>query len=70
MSQLQTPFRRLPPQLAARANKVQEQFAGALGADDFMQRVEMALHAFGFNGDNSIGECLRRRCVWHAALSG
>ena len=36
-------------------NKVQEQFASALGADDFMQRVEMALYAFGFNGDNSIG---------------
>ena len=36
-------------------NKVQEQFANALGADDFIQRVEMALYAFGFNGDNSIG---------------
>jgi hypothetical protein len=27
-----------------------------MGADDFMQRVEMALFAFGFTGDNSIGE--------------
>ncbi len=26
-----------------------------MGADDFIQRVEMALYAFGFNGDNSIG---------------
>ncbi|KAI7836363.1 hypothetical protein COHA_009756, partial [Chlorella ohadii] len=40
--------------LTARANKVQEQFASAMGADDFIQRVEMALYAFGFNGDNSI----------------
>ena len=38
-------------------NKVQEQFGNAMGADDFMQRVEMALYAFGFNGDNSIGAC-------------
>ena len=45
-----------PPVLAARTNKVQEQFASAMGADDFIQRVEMALYAFGFNGDNSIGE--------------
>ena len=42
--------------------KVQEQFGNAMGADDFMQRVEMALYAFGFNGDNSIGERLRWRC--------
>ncbi|KAI7838860.1 hypothetical protein COHA_007383 [Chlorella ohadii] len=40
--------------LTARVNKVQEQFGNALGADDFIQRVEMALYAFGFNGDNSI----------------
>ncbi|PRW33647.1 low-CO2 inducible [Chlorella sorokiniana] len=40
--------------LTARVNKVQEQFGNAMGADDFMQRVEMALYAFGFNGDNSI----------------
>ena len=44
-----------PPCPAARVNKVQEQFGNAMGADDFMQRVEMALYAFGFNGDNSIG---------------
>ena len=45
------------PRTAARARKVQEQFGNAMGADDFMQRVEMALYAFGFNGDNSIGAC-------------
>ncbi|KAL4856957.1 hypothetical protein ACK3TF_002657 [Chlorella vulgaris] len=40
--------------LAGRANAVQKHFEGSLGADDFMQRVEMALFAFGFTGDNSI----------------
>jgi hypothetical protein len=42
--------------LSGRANAVQKHFESALGADDFMQRVEMALYAFGFTGDNSIGE--------------
>ena len=28
----------------------------ALGVDDFMQRLEIALYAFGFSNDNSIGE--------------
>ena len=42
--------------LTGRANAVQKHFGSALGADDFMQRVEMALFAFGFTGDNSIGE--------------
>ena len=41
---------------AGRAAAVQKHFEGALGADDFMTRVEMALYAFGFTGDNSIGE--------------
>jgi hypothetical protein len=40
--------------LTGRANAVQAHFESALGADDFMQRVEMALYAFGFTGDNSI----------------
>ncbi|EFN53712.1 hypothetical protein CHLNCDRAFT_8957, partial [Chlorella variabilis] len=40
--------------VAGRANAVQKHFESALGADDFMQRVEMALYAFGFTGDNSI----------------
>ena len=42
--------------VAGRANAVQKHFEGSLGADDFMQRVEMALFAFGFTGDNSIGQ--------------
>ncbi|KAL4436568.1 hypothetical protein ABPG75_003707 [Micractinium tetrahymenae] len=41
---------------------VQKQFPEAIGADDFVQRVEMALHAFGFSGENSIGEP-RPRCL-------
>lgn len=35
---------------------MQKHFTGALGADDFMLRLEKALFAFGFAGDNSIGE--------------
>ncbi|EFN54502.1 hypothetical protein CHLNCDRAFT_8980, partial [Chlorella variabilis] len=37
-----------------RAAAVQKHFTGALGADDFMLRLEKALFAFGFAGDNSI----------------
>ncbi|PSC73738.1 low-CO2 inducible isoform B [Micractinium conductrix] len=40
--------------LTARTASVQQHFETALGADDFIQRVEMALHGFGFNGGNSI----------------
>jgi len=43
---------------------VQEQFGNALGADDFIQRVEMALYAFGFNGDNSIGAWQASGAAW------
>ena len=55
-----------------RANAVQKHFPSSLGADDFMQRVEMALYAFGFTGDNSIGEdgshC-RHACISSPDLS-
>ena len=44
----------LPPP-AARSAIVNKHFEGSLGADDFIQRVEMALYAFGFTGENSIG---------------
>ena len=58
--------------LTGRANAVQKHFASAVGADDFMQRVEMALYAFGFTGDNSIGEdgshC-RHACISSPDLS-
>ena len=39
---------------------MQKHFEGAMGADDFITRMEMALFAFGFTGDNSIGE---QRCL-------
>ena len=42
--------------LEHRTRLVRRSFPHALGVDDFMQRVEVALHAFGFSGDNSIGE--------------
>ena len=53
--------------LAGRAKAVQKQFETALGQDDFIQRVEMALFAYGFTGDNSIG-ALRLACRLRAAL--
>ncbi|PSC69999.1 low-CO2 inducible [Micractinium conductrix] len=40
--------------LTARSAIVNKHFEGSLGADDFIQRVEMALYAFGFTGENSI----------------
>ncbi|KAI3429492.1 hypothetical protein D9Q98_005581 [Chlorella vulgaris] len=40
--------------LTGRAKVVRSHFATAVGADDFMQRLEVALFAFGFTGDNSI----------------
>ena len=40
--------------LAARARNVRQHFPTALGADDFMQRLEVALFAHGFTGENSI----------------
>jgi len=40
---------------------VQRHFPTSLGVEDFTSRVEIALSAFGFNGNNSIGE-YRRVC--------
>ena len=48
---------------AGRAKAVQQHFESALGQDDFINRVEMALYAFGFTGDNSIGESSARGAV-------
>ena len=45
---------------------MQKHFDGAMGADDFITRMEMALFAFGFTGDNSIGEL---HCLPAAAAS-
>jgi hypothetical protein len=42
---------------------VRSHFATAVGADDFMQRLEVALFAFGFTGDNSIGEWVAKEAT-------
>ncbi|KAL6778576.1 LCIB1 [Auxenochlorella protothecoides x Auxenochlorella symbiontica] len=40
--------------LRQRTRIITHHFPSALGVDDFMQRMEIALYAFGFSGDNSI----------------
>jgi hypothetical protein len=42
--------------LTERASHVTTHFPTALGVDDFMQRLEVALWGYGFQNDNSIGE--------------
>ncbi len=42
--------------LSARARHVTKHFQSALGVDDFIQRLEVALWAYGFKFNNSIGE--------------
>jgi hypothetical protein len=37
--------------------EVANHFPSAMGVDDFIARLEMALAAYGFTGDNAIGEC-------------
>jgi hypothetical protein len=37
--------------------EVARHFPTAMGVDDFIARLEMALAAYGFTGDNAIGEC-------------
>jgi hypothetical protein len=39
---------------------VRQHFPTALGVEDFVSRSERALAAFGFNGENAIGEPARR----------
>lgn len=46
------------PSLGERHQVVSQHFPSSMGADDFMARVEMALAAYGFTGDNAIGEQL------------
>ena len=38
-----------------RTAMIREYFPGALGCEDFLTRIEIALANHGFNGDNSIG---------------
>ena len=41
--------------LTGRTKVVVNHFNTAMGIDDFLHRLEIALYAYGFNGDNSIG---------------
>jgi hypothetical protein len=41
--------------IAQRHKMMLNHFPTAMGVDDFMARVEMALAGYGFTGDNSIG---------------
>jgi hypothetical protein len=47
-----------PGDLNNRYANVLKHFPSALGVDDFIARVEVALCYFGFTGDNTIGEAL------------
>jgi len=53
-------------QLTSRHRQILEYFPTALGVDDFIARVEIALCGYGFTGDNSIGE--KFSCVVHALV--
>jgi hypothetical protein len=46
------------PSLTSRHLEVTKHFPSAMGVDDFMARLEMALAAYGFTGDNAIGTVL------------
>jgi hypothetical protein len=50
--------------LTGRAKVVTQHFNTALGMDDFMNRLEIALFAFGFHSDNSIGAGQLLISVW------
>lgn len=41
--------------LTARTRRVAQKFPSALGLDDFLNRLEIALFAYGFTGENCIG---------------
>lgn len=49
--------------LTARHKSVLKHFPGALGVDDFMARVEVALCGYGFTGANSIAMTNLCRCA-------
>jgi hypothetical protein len=52
-----------PGDLNNRYASVLKHFPSALGVDDFIARVEVALCYFGFTGDNTIGE-LQAPCLY------
>lgn len=41
--------------MTGRAKVVNDYFPTAIGIDDFLHRLEIALYAYGFSGDNAIG---------------
>ena len=41
--------------IAAHLPQVSKHFSSSMGVDDFIARLEIALFAYGFTGDNSIG---------------
>lgn len=43
--------------------EVAQHFPASMGVDDFIARLEMALAAYGFTGDNAIGELLLLRSI-------
>ncbi len=55
--------------LAARSRRIAQHFPTAIGVDDFLNRLEIALFAYGFTGDNSIGTS-HPHCFLRAALDG
>lgn len=59
-----TPVQRPTPEnLTERYAAVLKHFPNALGVDDFIARVEVALCYFGFTGDNTIGAPPATACV-------
>lgn len=46
--------------LTGRTRVVSRHFPAAMGIDDFLHRLEIALYAYGFTGDNSIGAWMGR----------
>lgn len=43
--------------LTGRHKGISRHFPKAMGIDDFLYRMEIALFGYGFDGDNSIGMC-------------
>jgi len=54
--------------LTGRARVVNQHFPSAMGIDDFLHRLEIALYAYGFNGDNAIGKKLSNNIVCSSPL--
>ena len=54
--------------LTARTRRVAQHFPTSLGIDDFLNRLEIALFAYGFTGQNSIGGCFLA-CVLPGVMS-